>query len=343
MNQAWRAFLESRSASVGDDGAARFAGAPSDADCALVDLSHLGLIAVGGPEAVDFLQGQVSNDVRELSETHSQLSSHCSPKGRMLANFRALRVEESIFLVLPRTQIEPLLKRLQMFRLRAKVAIDDASDALVCFGLIGRCADAALGELFGPLPEADNDVARAGDATLIRVAGPVPRFLFIGPAEQAAALWQLAAETAVQANPELWALSDIRAGIPTIVPETSDAFVPQMANMQLIDGVSFTKGCYTGQEVVARMQYLGKLKRRMYTAEVAADDAPPPGTVLSVPGSRSEQAPARVVDARTVAPGRVELLVVAEISAAEGGEVRLGEDGPVLTLKTPPYGFPAQV
>jgi hypothetical protein len=91
------------------------------------------------------------------------------------------------------------------------------------------------------------------------------------------------------------------------------------------------------------MQYLGKLKRRMYTAEVAADDAPPPGTVLSVPGSRSEQAPARVVDARTVAPGRVELLVVAEISAAEGGEVRLGEDGPVLTLKTPPYGFPAQV
>jgi folate-binding protein YgfZ len=347
MNTDWRAFLESRSATVDERGdlagSARFAGTASDADCALMDLSHLGLIAVGGPEATDFLQGQVSNDVRELSDSHSQLSSHCSPKGRMLANFRALRIEQSIFLVLPRSQMEALLKRLRMFVLRSKVSIDDASDALVCFGILGRCADDALGKVFGALPRHDNGLVRAGDSTLIRVPGIIPRWLFIGPAEEAKALWQAAAEQASEANADLWALQDIRAGIPTVMPETHDAFIPQMANMQLIDGVSFTKGCYTGQEVVARMQYLGKLKRRMYLAEVDSDAVPRPGDTLHVPDSTSEQAAGRVVNARAVSPGRCELLVVAEISAAEGGEVRLAEDGPLLRLKTPPYGFPAEV
>lgn len=353
MNQNWRAFLESRSARIdatSDDsgaqaGTAVFPNAPVDAECALVDLSHLGLIAIGGPEAMDFLQGQVSNDLRELSDSHSQLSSHCSAKGRMLANFRALRIEDSLFLVLPRTQMEPLLKRLRMFLLRAKATIDDASDALVCFGIVGRCADGALGELFGALPSGDNDMTRSGDATLIRVPGPVPRYLFIGPAELAQGVWQLAAEQAVEANADLWALHDIRAGLPTVWPETSDAFVPQMTNMQLIDGVSFTKGCYTGQEVVARMQYLGKLKRRMYTAEVETDVAPRPGDLLNVPGSKSEQASGRVVDARAIAPGRYALLVVVEISAAEGGEVRLAQpdgNGPLLSIAAPPYGFPAE-
>jgi folate-binding protein YgfZ len=345
MNTDWRAFLESRSATVEETGelagSARFAGAPTDADCALMDLSHLGLIAVGGPEAADFLQGQVSNDVRELSDSHSHLSSHCSAKGRMLANFRALRVEDSIFLVLPRSQMGALLKRLRMFMLRARVSIDDASDALVCFGIVGQCADPALGAMFGALPQDDDGLVRAGDATLIRIPGVLPRWLFIGPAEQAKALWQAAAEHASEANAALWALHDIRAGIPTVLPETSDAFVPQMANMQLIDGVSFTKGCYTGQEVVARMQYLGKLKRRLYLAEVDSDTAPRPGDLLHVPGSTSEQAPGRVVNVCGIAPGRFELLVVIEISAAEGGEVRLAEDGPMLRLKTPPYGFTA--
>ncbi|MGB5736431.1 MAG: folate-binding protein YgfZ [Thiohalocapsa sp.] len=354
MNQNWRAFLESRSARIGapsDDtagqaGSAVFADAPLDPACALVDLSYLGLIAVGGPEAVDFLQGQVSNDLRELSDSHSQLSSHCSAKGRMVANFRVVRIEDSLFLVLPRMQMEPLLKRLRMFLLRAKATIDDASDALVCFGIVGDCADSALGELFGALPSGDNDIVRAGAATLIRVPGLVPRYLFIGPAEQAQALWLLAAERAVEANADLWALHDIRAGLPTVLPETSDAFVPQMANMQLIDGISFTKGCYTGQEVVARMQYLGKLKRRMYTAEVETDIAPRPGDLLSAPGSKSEQGTGRVVDARAIAPDRYALLVVVEISAAEGGEIRLASqdgEGPLLSIKAPPYGFTAEV
>ncbi len=340
MNQDWQAFLTARGAALTHDGGAQFPTTAANPDCALVDLSHLGLIAIAGPEAADFLQGQVSNDVRELSDTHTQLSSHCSPKGRMLANFRLLRIEDSFLLLLPRSQMAGLLKRLRMFLLRAKATIDDASDALVCCGSIGTCAEDVLAGHFGGLPAGNNDMVRAGDAALIRVADEVPRYLCIGPAAVAQSLWAGAtAAGAVESGPDLWALHDIRAGIPTVVPETADAFVPQMANMQLLDGVSFHKGCYTGQEVVARMQYLGKLKRRMYIAEVDTDTTPKAGDMLSAPGSASEQGPGRIVDARASAPGHWELLVVAEISAAEGDGLTLGDGGPALQLRAPAYGF----
>ena len=342
MNADWRAFLEARGARIDPDRGALFAGiGVAEPVCALVDLSELGLIAVAGPDSFDFLQGQISNDLRELSDSHSQLSSHCSAKGRMLANFRVLRIEDSLFLVLPRAQVPALLKRLRMFVLRAKVQVDDASDALVCAGIIGDCAETALAAVFGALPQQDNGLALHQQMTLIRVAGTAPRWLLIGPAEQVKPIWETISVQAAEAHPDLWALHDIRAGIPVIRPETSDAFVPQMANMQLVDGVSFHKGCYTGQEVVARMQYLGKLKRRMYHATVETTATPKAGDQLVVSGSRSEQASDRIVDARQVAPGRWELLVVVEIAAAEGGEVRLADDGSVLALTPPPYGFPA--
>jgi folate-binding protein YgfZ len=182
---------------------------------------------------------------------------------------------------------------------------------------------------------------------LIRIADPTPRYLLIGPVDSARAAWEAArAAGAEPADSDLWALQDIRAGLPTVLPETSDGFVPQMANMQLIDGVSFHKGCYTGQEVVARMQYLGKLKRRMYLARVGLDadvELPAPGTALSSADSSSEQTPGRVVDARRNHAGDCEMLVVAEIKAAEEGELRLGDHGPVLEISPPPYGFPAEV
>jgi hypothetical protein len=152
-------------------------------------------------------------------------------------------------------------------------------------------------------------------------------------------IWQKAAHRAVPADADAWELLNIRAGMPTVEDATAEAFVPQMVNMQLVNGVSFTKGCYTGQEVVARMQYLGKLKRRMYIAEVDTDSAPKPGDVLSAPGSKSEQGPGRVVDARASAPGHWELLVVAEVAAAEGDGLQLGDDGPMPSLRAPAYGF----
>lgn len=345
MNSQWQEFLAAQGAQMLADGSVRFPGVGDSSlgesgDCVLFDLSHLGLIAVTGADAESFLQGQLTNDIRELSGTHTQLSSHCSPKGRMLASFRVLRLGDSIYLQLPRERLPDTLKRLRLYVLRAKVTLEDASERLIRIGIAGNCAQAALALKGLAIPERDEDLATTEGVSVLRLPSPTPRFELIGPVDALTGLWSALAQVTAPGTPDLWALHDIRGGIPNVYTQTVDAFVPQMVNLQLIDGVSFSKGCYTGQEVVARMQYLGKLKRRMYWAEVETDSPPNPGDTLHAPTSTSEQATGRVVDARAAGPGRYELLAVVEIDVAEAGEVRLGERGPILRLRPPPYGFP---
>jgi folate-binding protein YgfZ len=171
--------------------------------------------------------------------------------------------------------------------------------------------------------------------------GSTPRFALIGSADELIRIWESCESQAVPMDSNFWALQEIRAGVPTVYPETSEAFVPQMTNMQLIDGVSFTKGCYTGQEVVARMQYLGKLKRRMYLAHVHSEIAPKPGDELFAQGSTSGQGTGKVVDAQASGDG-YDLLAVIEISSVEQGSVHLGEAGPPLEILELPYEFASE-
>lgn len=340
MNSDWQAFLASRGGTAEDDGRVSFTGADAEPPCALVDLSHLGLLRLTGEDTRAFLQGQVTNDVRQVSARHSQLSGVCSPKGRMIANFRLFERDGDLYLQLPRERAEVVAKRLRLYILRAKVVLEDVSDELVRIGLVGECAETLL----PVVPDAgDGSVAHAEALTVIRHPGPTPRFELVCPADAAAAFWEHAEREARPAAPGYWELMDIRAGVPTVYADTAEAFVPQMANMQLVDGVSFTKGCYTGQEVVARMQYLGKLKRRMYAARLEGDTVPAPGQELYSPGSASGQGAGRVVDARPSPGGGIDLLVVAEIASAEGPGLRLGsEDGPALELRELPYAFPTE-
>ncbi len=339
MNTEWQSFLQSQGAEIQADGA--LFPEPATADCNLFDLSHLGLIAVQGEDAESFLQGQISNDVRELTENHSHLASHCSAKGRMIASFRAFRRAGVIYLQLPEENLAPLLKRLSLYKLRAKVELSDADAELARIGLAGDAAAELLGAHASSLPVSENDVTHHQQLTCIRLPGTIDRFEILGPPALVSELWKtLHKGGAEPANRDRWALQDIRAGLPTVYGSTVEAFVPQMANMQLIDGVSFTKGCYTGQEVVARMQYLGKLKRRMYRASVQAATPPLPGDELTSGSSSSGQGAGRVVDARPSGEGRYELLAVVEISAVEEGGVRLGDTGPELTFLDLPYQFP---
>ncbi|WPL17602.1 tRNA-modifying protein YgfZ [Thiorhodovibrio winogradskyi] len=344
MNTQWQSFIVAHGGTVEADAKVHFPEMPAESDCALCALGELGVIEVKGADAADFLQGQLSNDLRELSDTHAQRSCHCNAKGRVLADSLVLRAGESYHLILPREQIATLLPRLKMFVLRAQVAVRDLSDEIICLGLIGECTGAVLADHFGSLPEGDNDLAIQGDACLIRAAGPLPRWLYVGPPATAERLWQQAREAGAQlTGGDLWALHHIRAGIPSIGANTRELFVPQMTNMHLIDGLSFHKGCYTGQEVVARMQYLGKLKRRMYFSEVALDQLPVPGTQLDSAGSQSAQGAGSVVDARRNAAGRCELLAVAEIAAVERDDLTLADTGSALSLRPPPYGLPREV
>jgi len=340
MNNHWKTFLESRSAWIDDAGNLRFPDAPVEADCALMELSSLGFIAVSGPEAEPFLQGQLTNDVTRLSTGVSQIGSHCSPKGRMLTSFRAFKSDGIIYLQLPHTQAEAAIRRLRMYLLQTRATLEDASDRLAAIAIVGDCAPSLLESHLDAVPTQENETTRSNDLIVIRIPGPTPRFQVLGGPSALEALWVNLAATATVVNADYWFLLDIRAGIPTVYPQTRDAFVPQMANLHLIDGVSFKKGCYTGQEVVARMQHLGKLKRCMYLAQAKVENPPAPGDTLQSASSRSEQATGRVVDARINAKGDYELLVIVEIEAAEHGEVRLGGPaGPLLGFSEPPYGF----
>lgn len=340
MNSQWKSFLESRSALISDEGTVRFDNHDHYPDCALFDLSHLGLIRVSGEDAQTFLQGQFTNDTRNVTENRSQLSAYCSPKGRMLANFRLFQYQGDYMLQMPHETLSTVVKRLPLFVLMSRVKVTNASDQLVSIGIAGECAESLLANHFSSMPDQPDEAAQQDDMVLIRMPGSPCRFMISGGPEAVMTLWKQLAATALPANPDYWSLLDIRAGIPTVYQATADAFVPQMTNMQLVNGVSFTKGCYTGQEVVARMKYLGKLKRRMYLASVDADIPPKPGDELFAPGSDSAQGAGRVVDASPSPDGGFELLAVAEIKSYEENNLHLqGAQGSKLKLGGLPYGF----
>ena len=340
MNSSWKTFLETQPGGVQASSRTGTAKNAPDIECGLLDLSHLGLIRVSGEDAEHFLQGQLSNDVREVSNSHFQMSSYCTPKGRMLANFLVLRYAGDYLLQMPLELLPSVLKRLSMFVLLSKVQVTDASDQLVPIGVAGDCAFERLEAHVTGIPRAPGDAAESGAITLLRLAGERPRFEIIGEAEAIIGLWPKIAENARIGDADWWSLLDIRAGIPTIRRSTVEAFVPQMINMQLIDGVSFTKGCYTGQEVVARMKYLGKLKRRMYLAHADTDTRPLPGDEIFSAGSQSQQGAGKVVNACMSPAGGYDLLAVLEVASADEGDLHLQQiEGPRLELRELPYSL----
>ncbi|MFD2110594.1 YgfZ/GcvT domain-containing protein [Thiorhodococcus fuscus] len=333
MMKQWQAFLAEQP---------RERDASPGGNCQLIDLTHLGLVAIQGADAEAFLQGQLTNDIRELSPTRSQLSGHCSNKGRLLALFRMIRRDDTFYLQIPAERVPDILKRLSIFVLRSKVTLADASETCIRIGLAGEDAPRRLADQDLPVPEMENDVTAADGITLIRIPGDVPRFEILGPFDPMRQLWERLSDQSGVANADTWRRLDIQAGLPNVYSETAETFIPQMLNLQHIDGVSFNKGCYTGQEVVARMQFLGKLKRRMYLAEADLPAQPKPGDELYASSSTSQQGNGWIVDAAPLSEGRFALLAVAEIAAAESGETRLGHDGPTLQLQPPPYGFPSK-
>ena len=301
------------------------------------DLSHYGLIVAEGEEAESFLQNQFSNDVRQVTGTHSQLNAYCSPKGRMLAGFQLFLREGKYCLRMPRSILAPTLKRLRMFILRTQVTLEDGSDRWVRFGIAGADAAQVLQDVIDTIPTDTNATVQAGGVTVIRLPGPTPRFELHADFAAASALWKRLARQATPVGRNSWHWLNIQAGIPDISPETVEAFVPQMVNFSALDAINFKKGCYPGQEVVARMHYLGKLKRRMYLAHTEQEHPPSPGDAV-FGAQPDEQSVGKVVLAQHAPQGGSDLLVVLQISAAENSPLHLVQhDGPALLLRDLPY------
>lgn len=342
MNPNWQDFLLAAGAHLENQQLVHF-GSPQQEILAaqngsiLTDLSHLSVIQFAGEDSEAFLQGQVSCDVRQATLEQARLGSYCTPKGRMLATFLLWRGEEGFFMQLPAPLREAIQKRLGMYVMRSKVKVSDASEQTIRLGIAGQAASAALAELGGAVPEDDYAVGRCGTVTAIRLPGQ--RFELLLAPDNAAAVWQTLSQHCTPVGSGRWEWLEIQAGIPMVTAATQEQFVPQMANMELIGGVSFTKGCYPGQEIVARSQYLGKVKRRMYRARLQSDAVPQPGDVLFGQGP-SEQSGGMVVNAQPAPGGGFDLLAVILNASIESGAVHWKTpDGPVLELLGLPYAL----
>ncbi|MBL7001080.1 MAG: folate-binding protein YgfZ [Gammaproteobacteria bacterium] len=308
----------------------------------LCALDATGLLYVGGEDASDFLQNQLSNDIRKISPEQAQLSTFSNAKGRMLGIMRVIQIEGGYLLVLPRSILPAIQQELQKFIIRSRVVLADITDSFACFALNTDNAQTVAEEIF---PDELNQVHQSDSLISLRLPGPAQQFrylMLINDAQEAIDCWKKLATSLAINDARSWRLQEILAGIPTLYPETAGAFVLQMSNLQIIDGVSFKKGCFPGQEVVARMQYLGKLKRRMFLAETACTDCPAAGDELSSRSAVNPDGSGKIVDAVELEPGRCILLFIAQIEKTEAGElVLVKQPSCSLSLLPLPYAIPA--
>jgi hypothetical protein len=304
-----------------------------DSETRLTPLVHQGLFSVLGPDAEKFLQGQLSCDLKEVSALGSRLGAHCNIKGHMHSLLRVLRVQDGFWLrgqrdLLPGTQA--LLKKYMVF---SKAQSQDLSDAVVGLGCSGPGAAVLVEKVLGQVPSEVDGVYASDGMLAVRVPGK--RFEIWLPRDQALTLLPELIEFAPLGTTDRWELDEIRAAVPDLRRETVEAFIPQMTNLQALRGVSFTKGCYTGQEIVTRLQHRGQLKRPMYRATVSSDSRPLPGTALH---SADKDNIGKVVLAAPAAEGQFELLAVIVKDLAESTPILLGsQSGPALQLLDLPY------
>jgi folate-binding protein YgfZ len=337
----WLQFLQEQGARVDQDaGALDFNsdGAAIPPGGFVAPLTDLGLISLAGEDAAGFLHNQITNDVEHLSTGEARLAGYCTPKGRLLATFLMWKSADTIFLQLPRTIQPAIQKRLQMYVLRSKVKLADAAESHVALGIAGQAALPVLQRHFASLPSAPYAKVDGDAGSLIRVADAagMPRYQWIATAEAAEKAWPELAAVLPPAGPRAWRLSNIEAGVPQVVQPTQEQFVPQMINFELIGGVNFRKGCYPGQEIVARSQYLGKLKRRMMRADVDNAEAHAGSEVFS--SVDPEQPCGMVVNAERVSDGSSACLVELKLAALDDGTIHLGSaGGPALRFQPLPY------
>ncbi|MGH8684155.1 MAG: YgfZ/GcvT domain-containing protein, partial [Nitrosospira sp.] len=345
MNLTWQAYLRSRNAVIQDGCVVSYGNSAAElgsvrSTTVLADLSHFGLIRFSGEDAQSFLQGQLSCDVREINPAADRSTalygSYCNPKGRMLASFliwhSMLPGSHGYVMQLPAALQAAIQKRLSMFVLRAKVKLSDSSDTLLRIGVAGRHAGALVRETLGTIPISHLDVIHGQQGSVIRLAQD--RFELVIAPEQAPTVWERLSKDAVPVGASCWDWLEIKAGIPVITAATQEQFVPQMVNLEAIGGVSFQKGCYPGQEIVARTEYLGKIKRRMVLANIQAPAASsampatptPTGTVaagdeLFSTDMGGKQSSGMVVNAAPAPGGGFDVLAVTQTSSIEAGKI----------------------
>lgn len=347
MHAIWLAHLKNYHATVKDHYVAHFGDIPAELKdtqagaTIMADLSHYGLIQFSGSDAQSFLQSQLSCDVKEINPQKAQYGSYCTPKGRILASFLLWQKGEDYLMQLPASLGASIQKRLSLYVLRAKVQVTDAGDTIVRIGIRGQNAAELIGEITGLKLNSNQPMSVVHGENISILCLSQHRMELIIPIEDASIIWKHLARYARPVGAACWDWLDIQSGIPVILPETQEAFLPQMVNLDAIGGVSFKKGCYPGQEIVARTQYLGKLKRRMFLAHISTDEAVKAGDELySI--DMNDQSSGRIVNAVPSPNGGFDVLTVIQQSSVDAHQIHWQSlNGPVLEIKRLPYSLNA--
>jgi len=345
MNSVWQTYLRKQHAVIENNCVIHFGDSTTElkdtqTGTVMTDLSHYGLIRFSGDDAPTFLQSQLSCDIREINLQKAQYGSYCTPKGRVLASFLLYQHNDNYFMQLPASLCIPIQKRLSLYVLRANVQLSDASDALIRIGIAGQNAATLIEEITGSFSTNQPlGVIHHENITILLLTQN--RIELIAPIENASTLWEHFSQRVKPVGSNCWDWLDIQSGIPVILPETQEKFLPQMINLDAIGGISFKKGCYPGQEIVARTQYLGKLKRRMFLAHIPTVKAVKAGDELySI--DIADQSSGNIVNAALSPNGGFDILAVIQQSSIDSSQIHWQSlQGPVLQIKSLPYSLPA--
>jgi folate-binding protein YgfZ len=311
-----------------------------DSSLRITALSQYGLIAIDGPDTHKFLQGQTTCDWRKIDTEHAARGSYCNIKGRMVISFLAGMISSETALLRCHSDTTASGRdTLAKYIVFSKAKIRDASEEFVALGLSGSLARQHIITAFGAAPEGLMAQTSDGQSVIVQLDDAGERFEYWGPAEAALNFWQAISTDANISDSQYWEQLNIAEGIGEVCASTQDVFIPQMLNYQLIGGVSFNKGCYTGQEVVARMQYRGKLKRRLYRAKLAGKAFNHlPGSELFSDGAQS------IGNLVMAAQGEehCELLAVLTEDAVSNGQIHFAEESSFLQILELPYSIPTK-
>lgn len=313
--------------------------AASELPLTLISLDDWALVTLTGADRVKYLQGQVTADIDALPADQHVLCAHCDAKGKMWSNLRLFYRGEGLAFIERRSVLNTQLSELKKYAVFSKVAIAAQPDA-VLLGVAGAQAKAALTEIFAELPDAEHPVIQQGENTLLHFSLPAERFLLVTDAEQAQQLVEKLADRAQFNNSKQWLALDIEAGFPVIDSDSSAQFIPQATNIQALNGISFSKGCYTGQEMVARAKYRGANKRALYWLAGRASRVPAAGEDLEWQLGENWRRTGSVLAAVALSDGTVWVQAVLNNDLAADSVLRVRDDvESTLAIMPLPYSL----
>jgi hypothetical protein len=310
MNSNWKNFLLSEHAIFENDTDIVFPSPEHEDSQRIYPVAHLGVLTIAGKDAAKFLQGQITCNINDITDIKSSLGAMCNPKGRAITTFLLVKNAEAFVMILPKELLTSVKKRLQMYVLRSDVILTDNSNELELIGLSYSVAQSE--PLFETNRQQENIVVNFRNRSLI-----------IADVNNAQKFWTEQVNQGFQPDDSAqWRYLDIISGIPWLSAETSEEFIPQMLNLDKLGGISFNKGCYTGQEIVARTHYLGKAKRELFVAEGDDIMPPEPNTAVIDDSSGTEQSVGKVLCAQN-RKKNCKMLIVLQVSDTNSYSLKL--------------------